>query len=88
MVKEPGDARTEKKLDGFITPDGEYVRLDDLGAMEAALRRQYGGDEEEVLGADRLDHGLPSGMHGVILADSIERSSSRGRAVPRARRVH
>ena len=46
-------SQAEEKLDGFITPDGEYVRLDDLGAMEGALRRQFGGDEQEVLKALR-----------------------------------
>ena len=43
---------------------------------------------QEVLGADGLDHRLPSGILEAILADSIRRPSSRGRADPRAGSVH
>jgi len=43
---------------------------------------------QEVLGADGLDHRLPSGIHRPILADSIRRPSSWGRADPRAGSVH
>ena len=39
----------DEKLNGLITPDGEYVRLDDLKAMERALRRLNTGDTKEVL---------------------------------------
>ena len=39
----------DEKLNGLITPDGEYVRLDDLKAMERALRRLNAGGTKEVL---------------------------------------
>ena len=56
--------------------------------VKACVGEAVGAAPVEVLGADGLDHQLPSGIHRPILADSIEKPSSWGRADPRARSFH
>ena len=56
--------------------------------VKACVGEAVGAAPVEVLGADGLDHQLPSGIHRPILADSIEKPSSWGRADPRAGSVH
>ena len=68
-------ARTadEGKFNGYITPDGECVQLEDLAGMKRALARHFGGDFGRVLhgaGAEARSHSwrLGAGASGSCTA--------------------